>query len=32
MVCYENEDYLLELWLEQEREKKHRQEHWTGGY
>jgi len=29
---YKDEDYLLELWLEQERERKYNQEYWTGGW
>jgi len=29
---YKDEDYLLELWLEQYRERKYNQEYWTGGY
>jgi len=31
-LSYEDEDYLLELWLEQERDRKYKQEYWTGGY
>jgi len=29
---YEDEDYLLELWLEQQRERNYNQERITGGY
>jgi len=29
---YEDEDYLLELWLEQKRNRNQHQELFTGGY
>ena len=29
---YEDEDHLLELWLEQNRDRNHKQERITGGY
>ena len=27
-----DEDYLLELWLEQQRDRKYKQERYTGGW